>query len=247
LRRKYEAKAATLPTNAAAWGTEGARQVRRVQNHAVYAAMIEAMDAAVGKILRALDDHGLRDRTLVIFTSDNGGLATSEGHPTSNLPLRAGKGWLYEGGIRVPWIARWPGTIPAGAASAAIVSSPDLFPTFLAAAGLPRARSARDGASLLPALRGQPFRRGPVFWHYPHYGNQGGSPGGAVRDGDWKLIEHYEDGSVELYNLAADLGETRNLATADPKRATSLRAQLAAWRRAVGAEMPTPRPAGDRP
>jgi arylsulfatase A-like enzyme len=202
--------------------------------------MLEQLDAAVGRVLAALDQAGVADRTIVVFTSDNGGLSTAEGHPTSNRPLRAGKGWLYEGGIRTPWIIRAPGTTKPGTVSDTPVLSTDLYPTLLALAGVqPDPSHPIDGVSLVPLLAGRSLDRGPLFWHYPHYGNQGGSPSGAVRDGDWKLIEWYEDGRLELYNLRDDTGEEHDLAPRDPARAEALRARLAAWRKSVGAVMPT--------
>lgn len=243
LRKKYEAKAAKLKLTDHAWGQERERKVRLVQDHAVYAGMVEAMDQAVGKVLQALDDAGVAGRTVVIFTSDNGGLSTSEGHPTSNLPLRGGKGWIYEGGVREPLIVAGPGVAKPGAVSDAVVTSTDFFPTLLELAGLP-ARPAQhlDGVSFAAALRGERFERGPVFWHYPHYGNQGGTPCGAVRDGDWKLIEWYESGALELYNVTQDLGEHRYRASSEPARVEKMLAQLRTWRGEVGAKMPTPNP-----
>jgi arylsulfatase A-like enzyme len=243
LRKKYEAKAKALPTNGPTWGQERERKVRLVQDHAVYAGMVEAMDQAVGKVLAALDRAGLADRTIVVFMSDNGGLSTSEGHPTSNLPLRAGKGWLYEGGIREPWIVHAPGVTKPGSTCRTPVTSTDFFPTLLDLAGLPLQPAEHcDGLSLVPLLEGGQLAHGPLFWHYPHYGNQGGAPGGAVRDGDWKLIEWYEDGSLELFNLKNDLGETTNLAAKEPDRVKALHEKLKAWRREVGAKMPVPNP-----
>jgi len=243
LRDKYVAKREALEPVEPAWLPEGKRKCRQVQDHAVYAGMIETMDTSIGQILARLDTHGLADNTLVVFTSDNGGLSTSEGHPTSNVPLRAGKGWNYEGGLRVPWIVRWPGVTEAGSVIETPIISTDLYPTVLDAVGLD-ARPAQhvDGESLAPALRSgaQPGR--PLYWHYPHYGNQGGSPSGVVRDGDWKLIEFYEDGRIELYDLARDPGEQENLAEVEPARAATLQAQLAAWRRSVDAQMPTTNP-----
>jgi arylsulfatase A-like enzyme len=240
LRQKYEAKRKQLGLEAQ-WGVEGERKVRLVQEHAVYAGMVEAMDAAVGKVLDKLRELGLEKNTAVFITSDNGGLSTSEGHPTSNLPLRGGKGWLYEGGVREILIARWPGVTAPGAISDVIVTSPDYFPTVLEITGVRRPAGVQfDGASFVAALRGEGYSRGPVFWHYPHYGNQGGFPGGAMRDGDWKLIEHYEDGSRELYYLAEDIGETRNLAGAQPERVKEMQQRLQHWRAAVGAKMPVP-------
>ncbi len=243
LRRKYEAKAKTLPTNSPAWGQERERKVRLVQDHAVYAGMVEAMDQAIGKVLAALDRSGLAERTIVVFMSDNGGLSTSEGHPTSNLPLRAGKGWLYEGGIREPWIVRAPGVAKPGSVCDTPVTSTDFFPTLLELASLPmQPGHHRDGVSLVPLLQGGGLDRGPLFWHYPHYGNQGGAPGGAVREGDWKLIEWYEDGGCELFNLRNDPGEQTNLAAQEPERVKTLHAKLKSWRNEVGARMPATNP-----
>ncbi|MBS0206138.1 MAG: sulfatase [Planctomycetes bacterium] len=241
LRAKYEAKAKGLSQSSPKWGQERERQVRLVQDHAVYAGMVEAMDQAVGKVLDAIDRLGLADNTVVIFTSDNGGLSTSEGHPTSNLPLRGGKGWMYEGGVRVPWIVRAPGLTKAGDVCDTPIMSQDLFPTLLELAGAPIPPDVSvDGTSLVGLLRGNTLKPRPLYWHYPHYGNQGGAPGGAVRDGDWKLIEWYEDGSLELFNLRDDLGETKNLAASLPDKVQELQAKLAAWRTDVGAVMPTP-------
>ncbi|MGE3308574.1 MAG: sulfatase [Limisphaerales bacterium] len=243
LRAKYEAKAGRLKPAGEEWGVEGERKVRRIQNHAVYAGMVQAMDEAVGKVLKTLDRTGLSDRTVVVFMSDNGGLSTSEGHPTSNLPLRAGKGWLYEGGIREPWIIRAPGVTRPGSVCDTPVISMDFFPTLLELAGLPaEPASHRDGMSLVPLLKGGALDRGPLFWHYPHYGNQGGAPGGAVRDGDWKLIERYEDGRLELFNLRRDIGETTDLSAKEPDKVRTLLAALKSWRADVGARMPTPNP-----
>ena len=242
LRLKYEARAKELKSDGPAWGRERERQVRLVQDHAVYAAMVEAMDLAVGKVLDAIDRLGLAENTVIIFTSDNGGLSTSEGHPTSNLPLRGGKGWMYEGGVRVPWIIRAPGlTKPASLCETPMISC-DLYPTILELAGVSaEADHPVDGKSVVPLLRGGKLPPRPLFWHYPHYGNQGGAPGGAVREGDWKLIEWYEDGSRELFDLRNDLGESKNIADTMPAKVDELAAKLEAWRKDVGALMPTPK------
>jgi arylsulfatase A-like enzyme len=236
---KYQRKQASAPP--VAWGQEGASKLRLVQNHPVYAAMIEQMDAAIGRVLGALERNGLTDNTIVVFTSDNGGLATAESQPTSNLPLRAGKGWLYEGGIREPWIIRVPGVTQAGSTCDTPVISTDFYPTLLELAGLPLLPQQHlDGMSLLPLLKGGELARGPLFWHFPHYGNQGGAPGGAVRDGAWKLIEWYEDGRCELFDLRHDLGEKTNRAADNPDQVKQLRDKLATWRKTVQAVMPTP-------
>lgn len=240
LQQKYEDKRARLGLKEK-WGREGERDVRLVQEHAVYAAMVEAMDLAVGKVLAKLDELGLRENTIVIFTSDNGGLSTSEGWPTSNLPLRGGKGWMYEGGIREPLLVRWPGVARPGTVVAAPVSSPDFFPTLLEAAGAGPAPGQRlDGISLVPLLRGQSAPERALFWHYPHYGNQGGAPAAAIRRGPWKLIQWFEDDRVELFHVERDLAETTDLAGREPARVVALRTELAAWQRDVGAKFPQP-------
>lgn len=245
LRRKYEEKRARLGLTEQ-WGREEPRDVRLSQDHAVYAAMVDAMDQAVGKVLAKLDELGLRENTLVVFTSDNGGLSTSEGWPTSNRPLRGGKGWIYEGGIREPLVVRWPGVAKAGTTLATPVGSPDFLPTLLDAAGAKSAAGQRvDGVSLRPLLADGAKPDRALFWHYPHYGNQGGAPAAAIRRGDWKLIEWLEDGRLELFNLAADLSETTNLAAREPGRVATPQAELHAWQKDVGARAPTPNPGYD--
>lgn len=226
-----------------------ARQARvGEQSNPVYAAMVESVDEGVGRVLDTLERCGIADDTIVIFTSDNGGLSVTEGAltpSTTNHPLRAGKGYLYEGGIRVPMIVRWPGHARAGAICRTPVCSIDYLPTFGAAAGVEEPLPADvDGLDFLPLLR-DPHRgldREALYWHYPHFSNQGGRPGGAVRAGDWKLIEYYETGELELYNLREDVGESRNLAAEQPEMARRLQRMLADWRRSVGATMPLPNP-----
>lgn len=239
LEAKYDDKRATLGLEAE-WGQEDFRRVRLVQEHAVYAGMVEAMDQAVGTVLETLDRLNLTERTIIVFTSDNGGLSTSEGHPTSNLPIRGGKGWMFEGGIREPAIVYVPGVTRPATVNDVVMTSPDWVPTLLEAARVARPASAMfDGVSVMPALGGEQMARGPVFWHYPHYGNQGGFPSGAVRDGDWKLIENYEDGRRMLFNLRDDIGEARDLAAREPDRVGVMGDRLAGWRRDVGAIMPS--------
>jgi arylsulfatase A-like enzyme len=175
------------------WGKEGARKVRLVQCHPVYAGTVEAMDMAVGIVTDELEALGIKNNTIIIFMSDNGGLSTSEGHPTSNLPLRAGKGWLYEGGVRELMIITWPGVITPATVSDEPVISIDFYPTVLEMAGLPQNKNQHpDGISLMKLFKGkEELNRDAIYWHYSHYGNQGGSPGSAVRQGDWKLIWWY--------------------------------------------------------
>jgi arylsulfatase A-like enzyme len=240
LIEKYKQKKA----EADAWGHERASKVRLTQNNAVYAAMLEQLDTAIGRVLHALETNGLSDRTIVVFMSDNGGLSTAEGHVTSNMPLRGGKGWPYEGGIREPLIIRAPGVTKSGSTCDTPVTSTDFYPTLLQLAHLPLfAEQHKDGVSLVPLLKGGRINRGaPLFWHYPHYGNQGGSPNGAVREGDWKLIEWFEDGRLELYDIAKDPGERTDLAAKNPGKVRELHAKLIAWRKEVNAVMPTPDP-----
>ncbi len=243
LKKKYQEKADKLKITTDRWGKEGERKVRRVQDHAVYAGMVEAMDLAVGDVLNTLEEEGLAENTIIFFMSDNGGLSTSEGHPTSNLPLRGGKGWMYEGGIREPMIVRAPGLTQPGSTCENYITSTDFYPTILELAGLPgRPKQHQDGVSFVPLLHGKNQDRGAIYWHYPHYGNQGGAPSGAVREGDWKLIEWYEDGKLELYNIKKDISENENLAKIHPQKVGALHEKLKAWRKATGAKMPSENP-----
>ena len=219
------------------WGTEGRNKFRMVQEHAVYAAMVTAMDQAVGKVLKAIDDNGVAENTVVMFMSDNGGLATSEGHPTTNLPLRAGKGWIYEGGIREPMIVRAPGLTTASTQCDQYVTSVDFYPTLLELTGQPQdKRDKIDGVSFVPLLKGESLDRGPIFWHYPHYGNQGGSPSAAIREGKWKLIQWLESDEYSLFDIDADIGEKNDLAAEHADVVQRLKAKLTAWQQDVGAK-----------
>jgi len=222
---------------------EGKSKVRAEQSNVTYAAMVDAMDQAVGKVIKSLKAEGLYDNTIIVFFSDNGGLSTAEGYPTSNLPLRAGKGWLYEGGIREPLLIRWPGKTPNNSICEQPVISTDFFPSLLNMAGLPlMPKQHKDGTSLVPLLKGQKMNRGPLFWHYPHYGNQGGSPGSAVRDGDWKLIYWYEGNRKELFNLKNDVSEKNNVIMNNPEIASKLTNQLNKWISEQHAIKPSPNP-----
>ena len=235
--RKYEAKATP------------ARGLGQGQNNPVYAAMLESVDESVGRIVAKLDELGLSENTLIVFTSDNGGLSVKEGADTpatSNAPLRGAKGQLFEGGIRVPLIVRMPGKVPAGRVSDVPVTSTDFYPTILRACGVaPRDENGpADGLDLMPLLTGtaDTLPRDALFWHLPHYSNQGGTPTGAVRRGDFKLIEFYEDNRVELYRLPEDAGENRDLSREMPERRNELHKLLKEWRQSVNAQMPTPNP-----
>ena len=205
--------------------------------HPTYAALVESLDVAVGRVLKALEAQGLAKNTFVVFASDNGGVHISElkeSPPTYNATSRAGKGFVYEGGIRTPLIIRYPARLQPAVISEPVVLG-DLCPTICALAkATPPA--PLDFQDISPVLFAQKPLNRPLFWHQPHYMNQGGKPAGVAREGDWKLIEQYEDGSLELYNLAKDPSETTDLAAAEPTRVAALRGKLEAWRRSVGAE-----------
>jgi arylsulfatase A len=218
-------------------------------NNPVYAAMVEHLDNSVGCILKKLQDLKLESNTIVAFFSDNGGLYQPFGGyrgnkeaVTTNAPLRDEKGTLYEGGIRVPLIVRWSGVIKAGATCSVPVTSVDFYPTFMEIAGARgNANHVLDGKSILPLLRQKStLGRDAIYWHYPHYHHS--RPAGAIRQGDYKLIEFYEDGRLELYNLKEDISEKENLAKKMSQKATELQRKLAAWRKSVGAKMPTLNP-----
>lgn len=248
-------------------------------HNATYLAAIQHLDTSIGRLLAALEELGQRERTLVVFLSDNGGVfqgynktpstvstaagsapqLTVELEEFSNAPLRAGKGSPYEGGIRVPCLVRWPGTVKAGSVSAAPIHVVDWAPTLLEVAGAAApAGVALDGASLVPILRGQaPAGRPPLYWYLPLYDLRwGATPCAVIREGDWKLIDYFGDSfdatgryragaRVELFNLRSDLGETTDLASQEPARAGKLQAQVRSWLRSLGAEIPGPNPHHD--
>lgn len=214
-----------------------------------YAAMVASLDQSVGRVLTRLDQYGLTENTVVIFTSDNGGLTQRYGRHdgfTENLPLRRGKGSAYEGGVRVPTIVRWPGVTQAGSVCDEPVSTIDYYPTLLdiaSASGDKTHNAFVDGKSIVPLLQ-EPTSalNRDLYWHYPHYHAGGDSPYSAIRSGTWRLIEFHEDARVELYDLANDIGEQHDLASKMPERARKLQSKLHAWRQQVGAQMPTPNP-----
>ncbi|MBL9141488.1 MAG: sulfatase-like hydrolase/transferase, partial [Phycisphaerae bacterium] len=216
---------------------------------ATYAAMIDRLDLGVGRLLDCLDSLHIADHTLVVFTSDNGGLSTLRNSaadaPTSNAPLRAGKGWLYEGGIRVPLILRQPEVIPSGLVVQTPAITTDLYPTLLALADVSARPSQHvDGLSLEPLLRGAPIARTSLHWHAPHHHGSGSTPSGAIRNGSMKVVEWFGEGGVELFDLSNDPGERHDLAATQPDQARALRDELAQWRLDVGALMPgSPKPA----
>ena len=221
-----------------------------IHNNPTYAAMVQSLDESVGRVLAAIEEVGIAERTIIIFASDNGGLSQKFGKPTGftvNTPLRRGKGSAFEGGVRIPLIVRWPGVTEAGSKSNEPVCTIDFYPTILEMTdvkGNPEHNQTIDGLSLVRLLKNprERLNRKALYWHYPHYHAGGDSPYGAVRAGSWRLIEFYEDMNVELYDLQSDIGESVNLANKRPGKAEELRAMLHQWRESVGAQMPTPNP-----
>ena len=215
-----------------------------IDANASYAAMVQSMDESVGRVLDLLDELDIAGRTVVLFMSDNGGLSSV----TSNRPLREGKGHVYEGGIREPMIVRWPGVVRPGSVCGVPVSSVDFYPTILDLCDIePSENQSLDGRSIVPLFEGneeavEELKRRPIFWHYPHYSPQRGVPAGAVRLGDFKLVELFEDGSLELYNLADDPGEQNNLAEKLPEKTHAMHGLLLDWRKRIGARLPTKNP-----
>ncbi len=242
---KYRDLAPKLGPDAERFKIDRTLPVRQVQDHPVYAGMIEAMDAAVGEVLAAIDDHGIRESTVVIFTSDNGGVSSGDAFATCNLPLRGGKGRQWEGGIREPFYIRFP-RLGGGAINDTPVTGADFYPTILELCGLElRPENHRDGKSLVPLLKGESIAQRPLYWHYPHYDNQGGEPSSIIRVGDEKLIHYYEDGRNELYNLKNDPSEQMDLAVQQPDRVRAMYEQLHEWLESVNAKYPEPDPRYD--
>lgn len=216
---------------------------RSRQDNAAYASMVAAVDDSVGHLMATLDKLKLADNTVVIFFSDNGGLCTTRrAGPTSNLPLRSGKGWLYEGGVREPTIIRAPGVAKPGSVNDTPIVSMDFFPTMLELAGLGSKPDLHaDGVSLVPLLTGgKSLADRALYWHYPHYHGSTWTPGASIRDGDWKLIEFYHYGNTELYNLAKDPGEQHDLSKSQAGKTKELLAKLHAWQKQMKAKMPQP-------
>jgi len=211
--------------------------VRQVQDCPIYGGMVESMDDAVGIVLDKLDELGLVDNTIVCFTSDNGGVSSGDAYSTSNTPLRGGKGRQWEGGIREPFYVKAPGVTKAGSTSAVPVNGIDWYPTLLELAGVavPKQQDV-DGVSIVPLLKGGTIAGRPLYWHYPHYGNQGGEPSSIITQDDWKLIYYHEDGRNELYHLREDSAEQNNLAKRHPRKARALQARLDAWLKATDAK-----------
>lgn len=215
---------------------------RVIQSNPVYAAMIYSVDENIGKLLAKLEEFKLDKNTIIIFTSDNGGLSTSEGSPTCNAPLRAGKGWLYEGGIRVPLIIRYPSKGKPGSEIKTPVSSIDYFSTILEMTGSSAKGVKTDGVSFVSLFKEDKMKERPLYWHYPHYSNQGVEPGSAVRLGRFKLIDNFQSGKQELYDLEKDLSETNDISASNPEKTKELFNLLQEWRTKTGAKMMTNNP-----
>jgi arylsulfatase A-like enzyme len=213
---------------------------RIIQSNPIYAAMIYSVDENIGNLLRKLKELKIEDNTIIIFTSDNGGLSTSEGSPTCNFPLRAGKGWLYEGGIRVPLIIKDPTGKNKFREITKPVSSIDFFSTIIELTGSNEMTSETDGISLVPLLVSGTMKDRPIFWHYPHYSNQGVEPGSAVRLGKYKLIDNFEKGRQEVYDLEKDISEENDISLSYPQKTKELFDMLKAWRMKTGAKMMVP-------
>ena len=252
LVKKYEKKLKTMKFDGPEYSevdqTTGRGDMLRHQNNPVYAAMIESVDESLGKLLQTLEKLGISDNTIIAFTADNGGLSNRgaidgkiSGRPlaTSNLPLKTGKGWLYEGGIREAFIVKWPGVTQSGFVNKSdVVLGSDLFPTFLDMAGLPLEPKAHmDGVSIVPSLKGQSFKRGPVFWHSPTSRpySTGDTDSSAVRIGNYKLLEWYNADHVELYDLSKDIGEQNDLSKKMPEKTAEMLAVMRNWRKGINA------------
>ena len=234
-------------------------KIKQKQDNVEFAGMVESMDESLGRILAKLKELSIEDHTIIFFYSDNGGMAAANfGNPnriiselkldiaysTSNLPLRGAKGWMYEGGIRVPLIIKWPGEGKKNARCSVPVTSVDMFPTIMNMIGYPEGIGRdKEGVDISPLVKGETMERGPIYWHFPHYSNHGmQSPGGAIRDGDYKLLEYFENGTVQLFNLKDDIGEKNDLSKTDIIKAEELTKKLHEWREKVGAKMMEPNP-----
>jgi arylsulfatase A-like enzyme len=235
-------------------------KVKQYQDNVEFAGMVESMDESLGQVVAKLEELGITDNTIIVFYSDNGGMSAANfywpdrtipiteldaAYSTSNLPLRGAKGWLYEGGIRVPLIIKWPKQGKQGNVCDIPVISTDFFPSLLDMAGLPlQPVQHPDGKSLVPLLKGENrLEREAIYWHFPHYSNHGmQSPAGAIRSGDYKLLEYYENNTVQLFNLREDIGEQKDLAHMQPEKVVELRRRLHGWRSEVSAQMMSQNP-----
>jgi arylsulfatase A-like enzyme len=241
--KKYRDKADKNGLAKSGYVMEKDLPIRQVQDNPVYAGLVEAMDDAVGEVLNTLKRLNLEENTIIIFTSDNGGVASGDAFSTANLPFRGGKGYQWEGGIREPYFIKIPWLKNKVKNIDVPATGTDFFPTILDFAGIPlMPNQHQDGVSLKPLFEGKTLKNRALYWHYPHYGNQGGQPNSTIRDGNWKLIHYWEDGHDELYDLILDPYEQKDLATQKPKVAKKLSTKLLAWLKSVKANMPSPDP-----
>ena len=246
LWRKYRDKAVDAGLAPERFIFDRRLAVRQTQDCPIYGGMIEAMDDAVGIVLESLERNQLMDSTIICFTSDNGGVSSGDAFSTSNLPLRGGKGRQWEGGIREPFYIYAPGVTRPKTRSATPVSGIDWYPTLLELAGIPVPDGQDvDGISLAALLRGKPLPDRPLYWHYPHYGNQGGEPSSVLMENQWKLIFYHEDAHYELYDIVQDIGEQHDRWADEPQRAAAMKAKLQQWLRETGAKLPQPDPKFD--
>ncbi|MEM7232358.1 MAG: sulfatase [Planctomycetota bacterium] len=246
LWKKYRDKAAAAGLAKERFLFDRRLAVRQVQDCPIYGGMVEAMDDAVGLVLKSLEINGLLDDTIICFTSDNGGVSSGDAFSTSNLPFRGGKGRQWEGGIREPFYLYAPGVSKPKSTSSVPVSGIDWYPTLLELAGVkvPKEQLV-DGVSLVPLLRGSKITDRALYWHYPHYGNQGGEPSSIIMEGDWKLIFYHEDSHYELYNVTTDVGETKDLMATEKVRGKTMAAKLSSWLKETQAKFPTKDPKFD--
>ncbi|MBD0724736.1 sulfatase [Flavobacterium sp. L1I52] len=243
---KYRAKAEKMGFADKGFENGDLLPMRKYQDNPVYAGLIETMDDAVGMVLKTLQETGLDKNTIVIFTSDNGGVTSGDNYSTNCLPFKGGKGYQWEGGIRVPFMVNVPGYDNKGVRNDTPVISSDFYPTILNLARLPlQPEDHKDGKSIVPVLKGKTIDERPLYWHYPHYGNQGGRPVSIIRKGEWKLIHFWEDGHNELYNLNNDIHEDHDLAKKESKRTKVMSKMLLRWLKEVNAQYPKPNPSFD--
>ncbi|MCG1035780.1 sulfatase [Polaribacter sargassicola] len=244
---KYRNKAEKMGIHENGFEMERVLPARKYQDNPVYAGLIEQVDDAVGSVLKTLKDLGLDKNTIIVFTSDNGGVTSGDNFSTNQLSLRGGKGYQWEGGIRIPYFIDVPWIKQNGGNINVPVSGTDLFPTLLDLSGLSlKPENHKDGVSLKPLLEGEKIDERPLYWHYPHYGNQGGEPSSIIRKGKWKLIYYWEDLHSELYNLETDLKETNNVAENNPKIANQMKTQLLTWLKSMGTHYATEDPLWDK-
>ncbi|MCM8536224.1 MAG: sulfatase [Lentisphaeraceae bacterium] len=239
LWKKYQKKAVAKGLAEKRFIFDRTKAVRQVQDNPVYAGMMETLDDAIGVVMAKLKETGQDKNTVVIFTGDNGGVSSGDAFSTSSLPFRGGKGRQWEGGIREPYYIYVPGLTKEGSITEVPATGTDFYPTILELAGLKlKPNQHQDGVSLVPLFKGENISKRDLFWHYPHYGNQGGEPSSIIRSGNWKLIHYYEDGRDELYNLSSDIGEQTDVLKQNPEMAKQLRQKLNSWLKETDARIP---------